>query len=615
MVCRNVVSRLALVALVLVTVVAIGCSSGKKSHNPTPTPTPTPTNITGTVFQDSDGDGLKSATETGIPNVVVSNGVTSTTTGVAGSYTLAKEGTFVFVTTPSGYATSGAWYRSVSGTQFDIGLKAAPERDTDSFTFIHMTDIHLDAANLPSFQQAVAEFTKIQPAFIVSTGDLVNAGDGKTISEAQAAEWFGAYKTAIAGLSMPVYNALGNHDAANLACESAAGATAGCSKSAYRSNFGPTYYSFDWGDYHCVVLDPNAVSAGGEIFQISAVQLAWLQKDLSYRQAGSPLLVFSHEATTSWQEQSQTSVLNLLKQYQTRIFATANGHEDLLMDTQGIPQQVTAAVSGEWGNGDNPNGWKPGYRIVTIAGGTLDSFYKAIGSTQQIEVSPAGAAWPIVNGQVGLVAKVYSESGPVTGVTYSADNATAVAMTLSSGAKWITARATWDTTALSEDYHKITVAATDNVASFQVDEEVKVSDETILTVKDLQDHLRVYQGHYVTIQGTVEMAMFNTGFAPAGAGGALIVDSTGTALLYAGECYSPPLPTIDKGGTIQVRVIPMRFTWAFMTTTEDREGTYDQFAMQESMGMIPDGQKEDDNGTKVARWFMRVMTADDITIL
>jgi hypothetical protein len=269
------------------------------------------------VFLDQNGDGIKGAGEAGIADIVVSNGLTSTKTGATGSCTLNKEGSFIFVTTPEGYAASGSWYRDVSGTQFDFGLKSAPERNSDNFTFIHMTDLHLDDSNLVSFNKAVEEFKGISPAFVVSTGDLVNTGDTKTISEAQAAEWFSVYKTAISSLSKPVYNALGNHDAANLACESAAGATAGCSKSAYRTSFGPTYYSFDWGQYHCVVLDPNQVKAGSEVFEINASQLAWLQKDLSYRQSNSPLLVFFHEPTTAWQ--NPTDVLSLLKQYKTTI--------------------------------------------------------------------------------------------------------------------------------------------------------------------------------------------------------------------------------------------------------------------------------------------------------
>jgi hypothetical protein len=613
MVRRDLVSRLALVVLVLVVALSIGCSSGKKQNNNNNNDEPPlPTTISGTVFQDVDGNGIKSATETVvIPNVVVSNGLTSTTTDAYGKFTLNKEGSFIFVTTPKGYAASGPWYLPVSGAQFDFGLKSALERNSDNFTFIHMTDIHLDANNLVSFNKAVEEFKKISPAFVMSTGDLVNTGDKTTISEAQATQWFGAYKTAVAGLSMPVYNALGNHDAANLACESAAGATAGCSKSAYRTSFGPTYYSFDWGQYHCVVLDPNEVKAGSQIFEINASQMAWLQKDLSYRAKSSPLLVFFHEPTTAWQ--SQASVLNLLKQYKTAIFS-GHAHEDLLMSSQGIPEQVTAALSGEWGHGDNPDGSKPGYRIVSIVGDAIDTFYKEIGSAQQTEIGPAGATWPIVSGQVELVAKVYSDNGTVSGVTYSVDNATAVAMTLTTGSKWVTAKATWDTGALSQDYHKITATATDNGGSFQTETEVKVSTETTLTIEDLQDHLRTYQGHYVTIKGTVDTALFGTSFAPPGAGGAVIHDDTGSALIYAGECYYPALPTLAKDSVVEMKVIPMRFTWAFMTSTEDREGTFDMFTMQE--GMVPEAQKVDDaSGNHVARWFMRLVTADGITKL
>ena len=93
----------------------------------------------------------------------------------------------------------------------------------------------------------------------------------------------------------------------------------------------------------------------------------------------------------------------------------------------------------------------------------------------------------------------------------------------------------------------------------------------------------------------------------------MIVDSTGKVLIYAGECYSPALPTVAQGSTVKVKVIPMRFSWAFMTSGVDREGTFDQFAAQESF--TPDGQKENSGGTQVARWYMRVVTASDITTL
>lgn len=606
------VLRLGLVAAILAAILVVGCSSGGSNNgDDNPDDTPAVTNITGVVYLDLNGNGAKDAGEAGVASIVVSNGLTTVTTNAAGSYTLPKEGPFAFVTVPNTHAASGTWYRAMAGTAYDFGLKEAPGKSADNFTFIQMTDVHLDAANLDALNKAVGEFKEISPDFVVSTGDLVNEGDGRTISEALATQWFGAYRTAISTLSMPVYNAPGNHDAANLACEAAAGATAGCSKDSFRTSFGPTYYSFDWGQFHCVVLDPNEVSGGSEMFEIKASQLSWLQSDLGRRQKGSSVLVFCHEPTINWQ--SQDAVLGLLKQYDTRIFCGHN-HANLLLSSQGIPEQVTSALSGEWGYGPSPDGSRPGYRIVSVAGGQVDSFYKNTEAAGQIEVSPAGSTWPIVSGQVELVARVYSDNGPVSSVAYSVDNGTAVDMTVSAGPGWVTARATWDTSSLSPDYHQITVAAGGS-AGFQVQETVKVSADPSapITIKDLQDHLEVYQGHYVTIQGVTDQVMLNSPVVPPGSGGARFNDGTGTALTYVGECYSPALPSVAVGSNIRVRVIPMRWSWPFIDATVDLEGTYGMMKMQE--GMIPDAQKVNDGETKVARWMFRVVVAGDITVV
>jgi len=265
---------------------------------------------------------------------------------------------------------------------------------------------------------------------------------------------------------------------------------------------------------------------------------------------------------------------------------------------------------GSWAESGWEQAWLP-HR--SVADGEIDSLYKEIDSVQQIEISSSGSTWPIVSGQVELVARIYTDNGTVSSATYSVDNTTPVAMTLTPGAKWVTATATWDTGSVSQDYHKITVTATDSAGSFQTGTDVKVSTETTLTIKDLQEHLEVYQGHYVTIQGTVGEAQFNISLAPPGSGGATINDAIVSALIYAGECYSPPLPTIAVGQKIKMKVIPMRFTWAFITSPVDREGSFGLMKWQENK--VPPGQNEYVDSTKVASWFMRLVSAGDITNL
>jgi len=604
---RYSISALLLATSAVIVFSIVGCSSGKALPV---VPNEKPQWISGAVFDDLNGDGSKGGDEPGVSNITVSNGTTCAVTDEMGKYTLLREGSSIFITTPKDYTVIGQWYRSITaGSQFDFALKYTPEKETARFTFVQMTDVHLDTNSLASFVQTVQEIKGISPAFVVNTGDIVNIGNGVTISKAQADEWFGAYQSAVTGLTMPVYNALGNQDVADIHLEGVTGAEPGCSKDAYRGYFGPTYYSFDWGQYHCIVLDPNELKGGKQSYQISNSQLGWLQQDLSYRE-GQPLLVFFHEPTTSWESQSQ--VLDLLKQHRSAIFC-GHAHQNLLMNTQGIAEQVTGALSGEWGFGPNPDGSEPGYRIVSVDTNKIESIYRDINSGRTIDLDLPG---PIVSGQVGLAAKIYSTNGSISGVTYSVDGGEAVAMQVQvlDGRPWADASATWDTASVASGYHKITVTASDSAGSFQKEMEVKVSPDTNLTIDELLAHFDVYQGQYVTIQGTVAYALFGPPTTDEGAGGMKLYDASGFAVAYAGECVSPALPTLAQGDVVQVKVIPVRFSLAFITATEDYEGTYPMMKLYESQ--LPDGQKEKDgSGNVIALRFLRLVSAGDLTKL
>ncbi len=609
MILRGALWRLLLAVTLLITALLAGCSPGGSDGDESLAPAGQ--QVTGTVFLDRDGDGARSAGEDGMAGVVVSDGLTTTVTDAAGAYQLTAEGSFIWVTVPRGHSASGPWYQALSGSRHDFGLKPAPERDTNDFTFVQLTDVHLDEASLASLKQAVEELKQMSPAFVVCTGDLVNAGDGRTISEDQAARWFDAYRTAMSGLTMPVYNAPGNYDMAGLECEWALDPEEGCSKQAYLGSLGPTHYSFDWGRYHCVVLDTSGVDAGSEVFEVDAAQLAWLESDLGHRRKNTPLLAFFHGPTGGWQ--SQDAVLGLLRQYRTWLFS-GHSHANLLTDSQGVPEQVTAAFSGEWGHGDNPDGSAPGYRMVSVDGGSLDSLYRHTGCAQQVDICPVGGAWPIVSGRVEMAARVFSENATVSGVTFAVDDGAATPVALARGPEWATARISWDTSALS-GYHTITVTAAAGGVSFQAQETVKVSAETVLTIKDLQDHLPIYQGHRVIIQGVTDQALFypNIGV-PAGSGGARFSDGTGTALIYAEDCYLPGFPEVAAGDTVRVRVIPMRFAWAFLDSSRDTEGASGMVKTQGDE--LPQAQKEEDGGGGImARWYLRLATAGDIEVL
>jgi hypothetical protein len=558
--------------------------------------------VGGTVFEDADGDGSRDTGEEGIPGVLVSNGVAVSETDSDGVYRLPPDTSSVFLTVPPDHTPTSAWYGRFVDSALNFGLNHTPEKNAAEFTFVQMTDMHLDLESLPSFDEVVDEINALAPAFVVATGDLVNGADGATVSQAE--EWFDAYADSILGLEVPIYHALGNHDVAGIHCDEASGLEQGYDEGLYRSYFGPTYYSFDWGQYHCVVLDPNDLADGQQVYRISESQLDWLEEDLSFRQE-SPLLVFCHEPTTSWEGQSQ--VIDILDQHETAIFC-GHLHQDILMDTQGISEQVTGALCGEWWYGGCPDGMPQGYRIVSVDGEDIDTFYKGTGSERTIRLDLPG---PVLSGEIDLVAKIYSENGSILGASYRIDGGTSVAMQVESGSTWATATAVWDSASVSEGYHTITIEATDGAAPFSEGVEVKVAEDETVPISELVSHFDAYKGWFTTIQGTVQFAAAGPPFTAEGTGGIKLSDGTGEMIIFAGDCKSPALPTLSEGQTIQVKAVPLKFSWDFLSSTEENYSLMADVAL-----LVPEELLErDGQGNIEAIKVMRLLSGADLTLL
>ena len=196
-------------------------------------------------------------------------------------------------------------------------------------------------------------------------------------------------------------------------------------------------------------------------------------------------------------------------------------------------------------------------------------------------------------------------------------------MAIEHGQPWAVATASWDTTSLSEGYHQITVKATDSSGSFQKQVEVKVSDLKTVSVSDLTSHLTIYQGSYVSLEGTVVLELIGPdtfyGFQiPAGMALLIITDGKDMAVVIAGECFSPSLADykrrLSRNDRVVAKVVPLRLSMEFVTSTElygeyySKIGDYKDF--------LPGSARENDaQGKWVAVWGARWLSADDLTIL
>ena len=579
----------------------VGCASGPEF----------PAGITGTVFEDANSNGIQDNDEQGIKGVLVSNGAYCRPTNKAGEYNLPAEGSLVFITTPRDYTPTGQWYASIPSGELSFGLRYTPEKDSPDFTFVQMTDIHLDQEHAAAFSGLTAELNELAPAFVVATGDLID--EGNTAKVATAEGWFDVYENITSTLNMPLHNAVGNHDVVGIHRKDVPATDPGYGEGIFVSRFGPTYYSFDWGQYHLIVLDPNDLVDGKQVYQISDSQLQWLKDDLKHRKK-TPVLAFFHEPTASWR--NRTEVLKALKGHSVKLFC-GHLHQDIMTDATDVSEQITGAVSGEWWHGANPDGEPAGYRVVSVKGDEVDTLYKGTGDERTIDPGLT----PIINGVVELAVKIQSKHGSIAEPSYQVDDSQPVLMTVENGQPWAVAAASWDTASLSEGYHQITLRATDSSGSFQKQAEVKVSATETVSVSELTSHLRTYQGSYVPLTGTASVAMIgpsSTSGIPEGMGLLLISDNKDMAVVIAGECFSPPLagykPRLND--QVIVKVVPLRISMDFLTSTREYDEYYSKIKdnidyIRRLISSSMEGPKEN----PVAVWGARWLSADDLMIL
>ena len=123
--------------------------------------------------------------------------------------------------------------------------------------FVHITDLHLASifnAGWESLERLIQQVKVMnpQPAFVVCTGDIVFADMQIKSKPSEIEPEFQHYQQLMAGLSVPLYNALGNHDMT--LCDLTPG-SGQYGKALFEQYCGPRYQSFDWGNIHAVVLD------------------------------------------------------------------------------------------------------------------------------------------------------------------------------------------------------------------------------------------------------------------------------------------------------------------------------------------------------------------------
>ncbi|MFT3843616.1 MAG: calcineurin-like phosphoesterase family protein [Lacibacter sp.] len=340
----------------------------------------------------------------GIAGVAVTDGTVITLTDKEGNYTFdaVPESEYVYISTPSGYAFPqengiAKFYQKLNtADQFtaDFSLEKL-EMSDDQHYFVVWADTQmiskadaelLKAQSVPDLQQLVKSYPANSLFHGIGCGDLVW----------DKFELFRDYKEAIAATGVTFFNVIGNHDMDIDA------RTDEMSSKTFKQQFGPTYYSFNRGAVHYVVLDDVFFIGTGKqyIGYITENQLRWLEQDLKNVQQGSTVVVSLHIPTNTGaarrnkKEAELGSVVANRKQLYKILspfkvhFMSGHTHFNDVWEDGNMMEHNHGTVCGAWWTGPVCGDGTPnGYGVYEVKGSELSWYYKATGKPKEYQLN------------------------------------------------------------------------------------------------------------------------------------------------------------------------------------------------------------------------------------
>ncbi len=358
----------------------------------------------------------------GIPGVVVSDGYEVTVTDDEGRYYLPsqKETGFVFISIPGNYEVRvegniPQFFKRLSSSENTVEQKdfSLFAENNEKHVVLPMADWHLANRNndldqftgkvLPDVNGIIDTYKADgYKVYAITLGDL-------TWETFWYDTHFGLkeYIPYMNKLNCQVFNTMGNHD--NDPYRTGDFSTS----EKYRDIIGPTYYSFNLGKIHYVVLDAvvylNSGGAEGKVGsrnyheRIASEQLEWLKKDLSnIKDKSTPVVIAMHtplyknpEIDANGNQINQidlangNALLDCLKNFSTVHVISGHTHINYSVEEERfLMEHNTAAVSATWwwtgrnGYANNhicTDGSPGGYGIWEINGRDMQWYYKSVG--------------------------------------------------------------------------------------------------------------------------------------------------------------------------------------------------------------------------------------------
>lgn len=364
--------------------------------------------------------GIVSDGKKGIANTVVSDGFEVVITDKNGRYTinLNDKSEFLFLSTPAGYdfkTDTGSVNRQYEtlGARNEVSftLKRLKIND-DKHNFIIWADPQVKnkkdvqqmmETSVPDVQQLIASMPKDTLVHGIGVGDLV--WDNHAL--------FPDYNKAVAQMGIPFFQALGNHD-----MDYGMGGDETSDKT-FKEIYGPTYYSFNRGKAHYIVLDDVRYLGEDRKYDgyISGDQLSWMEKDLKYVGKDQLVIICLHIPVHN-AVKNNAEFYALLADYKHVHVMSGHTHYNVNKIQNNVFEHNHGAVCGAWWTGPICSDGTPrGYGVYEVDGNQLKWFYKSTGKPKDHQFS---VYVETLNNQKRLIANVWNWD-PEWKVTYELD--------------------------------------------------------------------------------------------------------------------------------------------------------------------------------------------------
>ena len=317
----------------------------------------------------------------GIAGVVVSDGYSVVLTNKKGVYSFEanKDATLVWLSTPAGYEfiaenSIARHYHSLNGQESYNFKLAKLNKADDHHKFILWADPQI--RNKKDVKQMMETAVPDTIEVIKSLGTEIPVHGicvGDMIWDFQ--EFFADYDKAVGLMGIPFFQTLGNHD---MDYRKGGDET---SDVTFKATYGPTYYSFNRGKAHYVVMD-NVRYLGTERNYdgfFTTEQLSWLAKDLEHVSKDQLLIINVHIPVYN-------SVLNnkdfyqVLSGFSNVHVMSGHTHYNANNITNGIFEHNHGTVCGAWWTGPVcEDGTPRGYGVYEVIGNELKWYYKSTG--------------------------------------------------------------------------------------------------------------------------------------------------------------------------------------------------------------------------------------------